>query len=181
VLNFATIRNDRPGNNGISIETITDGTSTTIFCAELAGRPDLWQRGVKKVAKPVACGGNLAPAGCSYPPHCGCPSNPPTPRTNYGGCWGCLDNGYANLLGSTFDGTAEPPGSSANRHTNFIPVCFINCTNQTQLNIYAFHPGTCGTVMCDGSAHMISENIGVVPFLRMVTYAGHEPVLDSSF
>ena len=26
----------------ISIEQITDGTSTTIFCGELAGSPDLW-------------------------------------------------------------------------------------------------------------------------------------------
>ena len=43
----------------ISIERITDGTSQTIFTGELAGRPDLWQRGVKKIAKSQACGGNL--------------------------------------------------------------------------------------------------------------------------
>ncbi len=38
----------------ISIETITDGTSQTIFCGELAGRPDLWQHGVKKTAKSIS-------------------------------------------------------------------------------------------------------------------------------
>src|SRR5579863_4922893 len=179
VLNFTTIRNNRPYDAGVSIDMITDGTSTTIFCAELAGRPDLWQRGVKKVALPIACGGKLAPAGCSYPPHCGCPAHPPTPRTNFGGCWGCIDNGFANILGSTFDGTAEAPGSSSHRHTNTIPVCFVNCTNQTQLNIYSFHPGSCGLLMCDGSAHMISENISVVSFVRMITFRGHEPAPDT--
>jgi prepilin-type N-terminal cleavage/methylation domain-containing protein len=179
VLNFNMIRNNRPDNSGVTIDMIVDGTSTTIFCAELAGRPDLWQRGVRKTATPVACGGNLAPGGCSYPPHCGCPVHPPTPRNNFGGCWGCIDNGWNALLGSTFDGTAEAAGSSKNRHTNVVPVCFINCTNQTQLNVYSFHPGSCGVAMCDGSARMISENIGVVPFVRLITYRGKEPAPDS--
>jgi prepilin-type N-terminal cleavage/methylation domain-containing protein len=179
VLNIGTIRNNRPGNSGVSIDQIVDGTSTTIFCAELAGRPDLWQRGVKKIAKPVACGGSLAAAGCSYPPHCGCPSNPPTPKTNFGGCWGCIENGWTTLLGSTYDGTAEAARPGGGHAAGGPAVCFINCTNQTFLNLYSFHPGSCGLAMCDGSAHMVSENIGVVPFLRMITYAGKEPAPDN--
>jgi Tfp pilus assembly protein PilE len=57
----------RAGVFPVSIEAITDGTSTTIFCGELAGRPDLWRRG-EKVPVPI---------------------NAP----NAGGCWSCLDNG----------------------------------------------------------------------------------------
>ena len=47
---------------------ITDGTSTTIFCGELAGRPDLWQRGVKKIASCPCQGGNLVPVDPDWVP-----------------------------------------------------------------------------------------------------------------
>ena len=60
-------------------------------------------------------------------------------------------------------------------------VCFINCTNQAKMNLYSFHPGSCGLAMCDGSAHMVSENIGTLPFCRMITYNGRAPVTDSAF
>lgn len=35
-----TLDSDTP----VSIDTITDGTSTSIFVVEQAGKPDLWQR-----------------------------------------------------------------------------------------------------------------------------------------
>ena len=35
--------------------------------------------------------------------------------------------------------------------------------------------------MCDGSVHMVSENMGVVPFCSLMTYNIGEVVLDSSF
>jgi prepilin-type N-terminal cleavage/methylation domain-containing protein/prepilin-type processing-associated H-X9-DG protein len=142
----------------VSLDMITDGTSSTIFCAELAGRPDLWQRG-KKV--PLSC---LAPNAFT---------GGATPKTNGGGCWACLDNGYFTLYGSNASGNLASTGAP--------PVCFINCTNQQMLGLYAFHPGSCGFAFCDGSAHMISENIGVVPFVRLISYGGGRPVTDSSF
>ncbi|HEV7999561.1 MAG TPA: DUF1559 domain-containing protein [Planctomycetaceae bacterium] len=162
VLNWLSIRH---GYLPTSIDMITDGTSTTIFCGELAGRPDLWQRGVKKIAKCACQGGNLVPVNNS-------PSFP-APPANAGGCWGCLDNAYNQMYGSTFSGGTAPVSGTA-------PVCFINCTNQAKMNLYAFHPGSCGLAMCDGSAHMVSENIGIIPFCRMITFSGRSPVADSA-
>jgi prepilin-type processing-associated H-X9-DG protein len=49
------------------------------------------------------------------------------------------------------------------------------------MNLYAFHPGSCGLAMCDGSVQFVSENIGLVPFCRMITYRGRSPVEDSGF
>ena len=164
VLNWLSIRH---GFGPTSIDMITDGTSTTIFCGELGGRPDLWQRGVKKIATCPCQGGNLVPV---TPP----PPLFPAPPANAGGCWGCLDNAYNQMFGSTFSGGTAP-------RTGTVPVCFINCTNQAKMNLYSFHPGSCGLAMCDGSAHMVSENIGIVPFCRMITFSGRSPVTDSSF
>ena len=96
------------------------------------------------------------------------------PPANAGGCWSCLDNAYNNLFGSTFTG-----GTANNAPGQQIPVCFINCTNQAKMNLYSFHPGSCGLAMCDGSAHMVSENISVVTFCRLLTYSGRAPVADT--
>jgi prepilin-type N-terminal cleavage/methylation domain-containing protein len=154
VLNFNGIRN---GVLPISIDLITDGTSTTIFCSELAGRPDLWERGVKVANAPV------------------------TPLPNAGGCWACVDNAWVVLNGSTFDGTAPAPTPGGVQHNpnGAAPACFINCTNQVDLGLYSFHPGSCGIAMCDGSARMVSENISVVTFCRLITYCGRAPVTDN--
>jgi prepilin-type N-terminal cleavage/methylation domain-containing protein len=139
----------------VSFDKIIDGTSTTILCSELAGRPDLWVRGVRKVV----------------------PTNMPSingvqGNFNFGGCWACYDNGnFPQIFGTTFDGTTftVPAGQ---------PVCFINCVNVTWANIYSFHPGSCGIAMCDGSARMISEDIGLTTFCRLMSYRGHKPVTD---
>jgi prepilin-type N-terminal cleavage/methylation domain-containing protein len=152
-------RNETP----TSIEQITDGTSTTLFTAELAGRPDLWQKGVKKIAKSPCCGGNLIECPGTTG---GVPIN-----SNFGGCWSCLDNGWNELFGSTFDGTAPVPAGSKT-------ACIINCTNQAKLGLYSFHPGSCGILMCDGSAHMVSENISLITFCRLITFKGRSPVSD---
>ncbi|HET6325494.1 MAG TPA: DUF1559 domain-containing protein [Planctomycetaceae bacterium] len=152
VLNFEMIRN---GGHPVSIDQITDGTSTTIFCGELAGRPDLWQRGVK-----VANGGS-------------------GPFPNAGGCWSCIDNAWTSFVGSTFDGTAQAPTTPGHFHLGPSPACFINCTNAVNLNLYSFHPGACGLAMCDGSARIVSENISVVTFCRLITFRGRSAVTDS--
>jgi prepilin-type N-terminal cleavage/methylation domain-containing protein len=161
----------------ISIEMITDGTSTTIFCGELAGRPDLWQRGVKKVAKSAACGGNLfigCPPAITSGGHAAKALN-----SNPGGCWACLDNAWNYQWGSSYDGTtfaltAAQGGTPAT-------TCIINCTNEMWAGLYSFHPGSCGLSFCDGSARMISENLSVITYCRLITYHGRSPVTDSSF
>ncbi len=164
VLNWHSIR---PGSGPVSIDQITDGTSTTIFVGELAGRPDLWVRGVKKIATCACQGGNLVAVNQGV----GVGAAPP--QANAGGCWGCIDNAYNELFGSTFTG-----GTATNTFGQNVAVCFINCTNQAKMNLYSFHPGSCGLAMCDGSSKMVSENIGILPFCRMITYQGRAPVTD---
>jgi len=142
-------------NNGV--DRITDGTSTTILAAELAGRPDWWTRaGKQKACFFVAdyCGRNQT--------------------INWGGCWACFENAFMGMGGSNFTGTAKqvPKGQA---------VCMINCVNAWAANYYSFHPGTCGFVMCDGSAHMLSENISLTVICRLMSYRGHAPVADSQF
>jgi prepilin-type N-terminal cleavage/methylation domain-containing protein len=168
----------------ISVEMITDGTSQTIFCGELAGRPDLWQRGVKKVAKSITCSGNLftlPDVPCTPAPTSG-GSGAKALNSNPGGCWACLDNAWNYQWGSNFAGTTlasgywdgGPAASPAN-------TCAINCSNEIWGGLYAFHPGSCGIALCDGSARMISENISLISYCRLVTYHGNVAVLDSAF
>jgi prepilin-type N-terminal cleavage/methylation domain-containing protein len=164
VLNWNIIRT---GVLPVSIDQITDGTSTTIFAGELAGRPNLYWKGVQQTLQP--CGSPLAGI-------CDCGCFRPV-LANSGGCWGCFDNAFVELIGSTF----TPPIAVAVNAPTTTVACFINCTNQLRLNLYSFHPGSCGLVMCDGSVHMVSENISVVTFCRLITYQGHSVVTDSSF
>lgn len=95
--------------------------------------------------------------------------------SNSGGCWACFDDAYAGLSGSTFNAPVNIAATTATA------VCFINCTNQDLLNLYSFHPGSCGLLMCDGSAHMVSENISLLTFCRLITFKGRSVVTDSSF
>jgi prepilin-type N-terminal cleavage/methylation domain-containing protein/prepilin-type processing-associated H-X9-DG protein len=144
----------------VSLDKISDGTSTTIMLAELAGRPDLWIRGVKKkvpCCMPSTC--------CPVLPHIG---------ANYGGCWACYNNAFMGIVGSAYSGTKLKTGPG-------VPICLINCVNVWSANFYSFHPGSCGFLFCDGSVHMISENISFVTLMRLVTYRGRAPVTDSSF
>jgi hypothetical protein len=156
-------RSLRPGSAPLTIKSIADGTANTILCAELAGRPDLWQRGKKKIARAPEDGGNLA----AWPDKKGF-----QPRANPGGCWSCLDNAWVGVWGSSFDGGAPPKGASQ--------VCFINCTNQTNFGLYSFHPGSCGIELCDGQAAMINENVSALVFCRLITYEGHS-LVDAAF
>jgi len=144
---------------GVSIDQITDGTSTTIFCAELAARPDVWQRGVKVTTAQLSNGSGSWPASG-------------LPQQNWGGCWSCIMNGYNPMSGSNFAGNGQSTQTAC---------CVINCTNQIGMGLYAFHPGSVGMAMCDGSAHMVSENLSLVVFVRLITIIGHGPVSDASF
>jgi prepilin-type N-terminal cleavage/methylation domain-containing protein len=139
---------------GLSIEQITDGASTTLFCTEMAGRPDCWTRGGKKSL--------------------------PTPIFNYafnsGGAW-ASPSAVAYVLGSDFSGLTTPSCFSSTNCS--VPVCFINCTNEIGYNaIFSFHPGSGGVAMCDGSARMLSEDISIVVFGGLMTPRGREVVTD---
>jgi prepilin-type N-terminal cleavage/methylation domain-containing protein len=139
---------------GFSIDQITDGTSTTLFCTEMAGRPDCWTRAGKTTL--------------------------PTPLSahafNSGGAWAST-NAVGYILGSDFTGLSQPSCFSS---TNCpMPVCFINCTNEIGYNaIFSFHPGSGGVALCDGSARIVSENISIVTFVALMTPRGHEAVPD---
>jgi prepilin-type N-terminal cleavage/methylation domain-containing protein len=152
---------------GLTIDQITDGLSTTIFCTELAGRPDWWIRAGKQVL-----GANFGAPKTAISGY-----NP-----NVGGTWTSEHIGDAEFNGSDFTGMTQggPCTSSKGVATCTAPICFFNCTNEKGANgVFSFHPGTGGVLMCDGSAHMISENISIVTFGALTTPRGHEPVTDN--
>ncbi|HEV3300996.1 MAG TPA: DUF1559 domain-containing protein [Planctomycetaceae bacterium] len=144
---------------GLSIEQVVDGTSTTIYCTELAGRPDWWTRNGKQCLN--ATGGT----GIKH-------WNP-----NVGGTWTSEHIGDSEFTGSTFDGH-KPNCNSWNSCAT--PVCFFNCSNEMRANgVFSFHPGSGGVLMCDGSAHMLSENISIVVFAALITPRGNDKVTDN--
>ncbi|HET6323192.1 MAG TPA: DUF1559 domain-containing protein [Planctomycetaceae bacterium] len=142
----------------IGIDKITDGTSTTVLFAELAGRPDLWIKGVKQPQASI-----LTLLGQT---------------NNWGGCWACFDSAFQEFGGSDVAGGFSVGRTAINNGT---PICFINCINVWSVNWYSFHPGSCGIALADGSARMISENTSITVLCRLQTYKGHAPVTDSSF
>jgi prepilin-type N-terminal cleavage/methylation domain-containing protein len=149
---------------GISIDAIVDGTSTTILCGELAGLPDLWHRGTKVP---------LTVQNTFFAPFAAVPG---VEGNNGGGCWACIENAINELSGTDFTGITNTPVEKA---PVFTPVCIINCSNENGGGLYSFHPGSCGLAMADGSAHMVSENMSVTVFCRLISRGGHQPVIDS--
>ena len=148
---------------GIKIEAISDGTSTTILAGEEAGLPDLWHRGVKV---PLTIENTFFAEFAGFPGVIG---------NNGGGCWACVENAVNELSGTDFTGITNAPVEKA---PVFTPVCIMNCSNETGGGLYSFHPGSCGLLMADGSAHMVSENMSVTVFCRLISRNGHQPVTD---
>jgi prepilin-type N-terminal cleavage/methylation domain-containing protein/prepilin-type processing-associated H-X9-DG protein len=162
----------------VGIDKITDGTSTTIMIAELAGRPEWWIRGKRVDGGPCLYG-----------------RGKPSFRwegfinSNFGGCWSCFQNAYMEMEGSNFSGTyiagfqptnPSPPYGPPVPAPNS-PICMINCVNTWSVNYYAFHPGSCNFLFCDGSVHSLSENVSLNTLARLMTYRGHAAVTDSAF
>jgi prepilin-type N-terminal cleavage/methylation domain-containing protein len=147
---------------GYKIERIIDGTSTTMYLAEIAGRPNWWTKGVNH-GLPGHTAATETPIKGWY-------------NTNPGGCWACWESKGKCASGTSFNGLTKPASSTLG---NVIPVCFFNCSNETGTQIvFSFHPGTGGVVMCDGSAHMLSENISVAVMHAISTPANHDVVTD---
>jgi prepilin-type N-terminal cleavage/methylation domain-containing protein len=140
---------------GISIDQVTDGASMTIFCTENAGAPDWWVRGGKQTP----------------------PTTPRGYNPNPGGAWAFPE--YTAAFGSDFTGLLGGPPGGCHGFQCTAPVCFFNCTNESQANaFFSFHPSAAGVAMCDGSARMLSENLSVGVFGALFTPRGHEPVTD---
>jgi prepilin-type N-terminal cleavage/methylation domain-containing protein len=148
----------------VSIDAVLDGTSTTILAGELAGLPDLWHRGVKVP---------LVVTNTFFAPFKAVPG---VVGNNGGGCWSCVENAINELSGTDFTGITNTPVETA---PVFTPVCIINCSNENGGGLYSFHPGSCGLLMADGSAHMVSENLSITVFCRLISRSGHQPVSDS--
>jgi prepilin-type N-terminal cleavage/methylation domain-containing protein/prepilin-type processing-associated H-X9-DG protein len=165
-------------DQGLGIDKIVDGTSTTIMVAELAGRPEWWIKGKRVDGGPClygAGGPGFAWEGFA--------------KNNFGGCWSCFQNGFMEMEGSNVNGSYIAGYNSTNPsppYGTFVaapgsPICMINCVNTWSVNYYSFHPGSCGFLFCDGSVHMLSENVSVSVLANLMTYRGHRAVTDSSF
>jgi prepilin-type N-terminal cleavage/methylation domain-containing protein/prepilin-type processing-associated H-X9-DG protein len=144
----------------VSFDKITDGLSTTMMFVEAAGRPDFWVKGKKTTLATWNGGPSWLWA------------NAPV---TFGGGWASNDNSQQGMAGT------NPQGVPYSPWTTGAPVCVINCNNFWGMGLYSFHPGSCGVAFCDGSARMISENISLTTFCRLMTYHGHKAVTDSSF
>ncbi|MHB8866801.1 MAG: DUF1559 family PulG-like putative transporter [Pirellulaceae bacterium] len=141
-----------PKNGKPTLADVTDGLSYTILYAESAGRPYLYRRRVLSSSDLVA------------------------QRVNAGG-W-ARPASDLSVDGSSYDGTIFPG------------PCAINCTNGENAagltfplpyygtegtgETYAFHVGGANVVFGDGSVRMLSAEIHVREFARLVTRGGGE-------
>jgi prepilin-type N-terminal cleavage/methylation domain-containing protein len=152
---------------GFPLQQITDGLTTTMYLMENAGRPAWWTKGGS---------GGLVNHG--IPTQCHPTGIKGYYGSNPGGCWACWGARGLCPGGSTYCGLSKPAASTA---AKVIPVCFVNCSNEADVSIgFSFHPGCCGILMCDGSAHMVSENISLGVLFPLITPRGNEPVTDGA-
>jgi prepilin-type N-terminal cleavage/methylation domain-containing protein/prepilin-type processing-associated H-X9-DG protein len=142
-----------PKNSESRRAQVTDGLSNTILYAESAGRPFLYRRNQR-------VGG--------LPGH----------RVNGGG-WVRPGTDFS-VDGSSYDGLTIPG------------PCAVNCTNGDDFGstpfphpyygsegsgeAYAFHPGGANFAFGDGSVRLLSQNISIREFARLVTRDGGEAV-----
>lgn len=141
-----------PKNQTPTLGDVTDGLSYTIMYSESAGRPFLYRKNIL-VSEDLT-----------------------VQRVNAGG-WARPASDFS-VDGSSYDGV------------NFPGPCAINCTNGENVagqpfplpyygsegtgEAYAFHLGGANMAMGDGSVRMLSADIHVREFARLVTRSGGE-------
>jgi prepilin-type N-terminal cleavage/methylation domain-containing protein/prepilin-type processing-associated H-X9-DG protein len=142
-----------PKNTEPRLAQVTDGLSNTILYAGSAGRPILYRKNARVGSLP----GN---------------------RVNGGG-WVRPGTDFS-VDGSSYDGLTIPG------------PCALNCTNGDDFGstpfphpyygsegsgeAYGFHPGGANFAFGDGSVRLLSQNIGIRDFARLVTRDGGESV-----
>lgn len=142
-----------------TLKHVSDGTSHTIMLAESAGRPFVWRASGRV--------GDLA-----------------TNRLNGGG-W-CRAASDIGLDGSSYDGTTFP-GPCAVNCTNgedylkggsddksIVPLPFYGAYGTSET--FAFHPAGANVLFGDGSVQLISENVDIRIYARLVTRKGGEVI-----
>ncbi|MFL5241983.1 MAG: DUF1559 domain-containing protein [Gemmataceae bacterium] len=135
------------------LDDIRDGTSNTIMLAEIAARPSLYQKNVKRP--------DVIPLRSNF-----------LGQTSVGGGWGDSTTGAFILLGS------DPNGN----HLSPLPLpsgnnsCLINCSNE--LGLYSFHTGGAQVVFCDGSVHFLGKEASPQTVIALITRGGTETIQE---
>ena len=140
-----------PKNSEPRLAQVTDGLSNTILYAESAGRPFLYRRNHRSA--PCRAIGSTAAAGCA------------PERTS------------ASMVPATTASRFPAPAPST------APTATISAAHpfphpyygsEGSGEAYAFHPGGANFAFGDGSVRLLSDNISIREFARLVTRDGGE-------
>ncbi|MEY4393027.1 MAG: hypothetical protein RL595_276 [Planctomycetota bacterium] len=140
---------------GISINTITDGTSNTLLVVE-------------DTARPMHYLANKLKANLDYKTYDeGCNNaNVPASGLVIGAAWA---SPQVNVPLHGFDDKGLTcPGT-----------CVINCTNNNEA--YSFHPGGMNALFASGSVRFISEKIMAKTYASLITYNEGEIINDAEY
>jgi prepilin-type N-terminal cleavage/methylation domain-containing protein/prepilin-type processing-associated H-X9-DG protein len=145
-----------PRNSTPQLRQVVDGTSNTILLAESAGRPWVWQNGVKVVGNSDhrGNGGGWARAASDF---------------GLDGWDGTKSPGKCALNCVNTEDLAVIAGP--NPQVNY-PFYGSNGTSET----YAFHSGGANIAFGDASVHFINDTIDIRVYSRMVTRNGNEVI-----
>ncbi len=143
---------------------ITDGLSNTILFAECAGRPFCWVLGTQVKPAEYTAWPNaywmkgdfaIGPAQADTTNL----GTYPTPHTVVSAT---TSNAWPDPAASGWkvDGT-DPTGVVSQ-----LGACVINCSNDSE--IYAFHPGSAGVALCDGSVQFLSQSMSAEVLVYLI-------------
>lgn len=147
------------GKSNRNIGTITDGTSNTVAIAEDAGRVDVATGGFMVIKNENLFDSNgVANAG------------PAVMRRSW--AWADPENSFN--VDKLINNNSTPVGGP--------PECtwdIVNCGANEET--FSFHPGGANVVLCDGSAHFLTDGISAEPFQALMSARGGEVVSVTEF